>query len=47
MVHPTTNYPGVPVDQDTIVKDHDGLRDIEIPIRPHFGVIAERRHRTA
>lgn len=40
VLHPTIDYPGVPVDHDTIVKNHDVLRDIEIPIRPHFGVIA-------
>jgi acetamidase/formamidase/AraC-like DNA-binding protein len=40
VLHPTIDYPGVPVDHSTIVKNFDVLRDIEIPIRPHFGVIA-------
>lgn len=40
VLHPTIDYPGVPVDHATIVKRHDVLRGIDIPIRPHFGVIA-------
>lgn len=40
VLHPTIDYPGVPVDHSTIVKNHEVLRDIEIPVRPHFGVIA-------
>ncbi len=40
VLHPTIDYPGVPVDHATIVKDYDVLRDVEIPVRPHFGVIA-------
>lgn len=40
VVHPTIDYPGVPVDHSTITKNYDVLRDIEIPIRPHFGVMA-------
>jgi acetamidase/formamidase/AraC-like DNA-binding protein len=40
VLHRTIDYPGVPVDHATIVKDYDVLRDVEIPVRPHFGVIA-------
>ncbi|XWZ86593.1 acetamidase/formamidase family protein [Paraburkholderia sp. A3RO-2L] len=40
VLHPTIDYPGVPVDHSTIEKNHDVLSDIEIPVRPHFGVIA-------
>ena len=40
VLHPTIDYPGVPVDHATIVKNHEVLREVEIPVRPHFGVIA-------
>lgn len=40
VVHDRIDYPGIPVDPTTIDKNFDVLRDIEIPIRPHFGVIA-------
>ncbi|WP_226637192.1 acetamidase/formamidase family protein [Novosphingobium profundi] len=40
VVHPRYDYPGVPVDPATIEKNFDVLRNVEIPIRPHFGVIA-------
>ena len=39
VVHPTIDYPGVPVDHSTITKKENILRDIRIPIRPHFGTI--------
>ena len=39
-VHMRYDYPGVPVDPATIERDYDVLRNIEIPIRPHFGFIA-------
>jgi acetamidase/formamidase/AraC-like DNA-binding protein len=39
-VHDKIDYPGIPVDPATIVKNFEILRDIEIPVRPHFGVIA-------
>jgi acetamidase/formamidase/AraC-like DNA-binding protein len=39
-VHPRYDYPGVPVDPATIERNYDVLRNIEIPVRPHFGVIA-------
>ncbi|WP_434034103.1 acetamidase/formamidase family protein [Cupriavidus sp. a3] len=40
VLHPTIDYPGVPVDHATISKNYDVLRDVAIPVRPHFGVIA-------
>lgn len=40
IVHERYDYPGVPVDPATIERNYDILRDVEIPIRPHFGVIA-------
>jgi acetamidase/formamidase/AraC-like DNA-binding protein len=40
VVHDRIDYPGVPVDPATIVKNFNVLRDIEIPVRPHFGVVA-------
>ncbi len=39
VIHDRIDYPGVPVDHDTIEKNFDILQDIEIPVRPHFGVI--------
>ena len=39
-VHERYDYPGVPVDPATIERNYDILRDVEIPIRPHFGVVA-------
>ena len=38
--HARYDYPGVPVDPETIERNYDVLRNVEIPIRPHFGVIA-------
>ena len=38
--HPRYDYPGVPVDPATVERNYDVLRNVEIPIRPHFGVIA-------
>lgn len=40
VVHPTIDYPGIPVDHGTIVKNHDVLRNVRIPVKPHFGVLA-------
>lgn len=40
VVHPTIDYPGVPVDHTRITKNHRTLRNVEIPLRPHFGVLA-------
>ena len=39
IVHELYDYPGLPVDTSTIKKNYDVLRNIEIPVRPHFGVI--------
>ncbi len=40
VVHDRIDYPGVPVDPATIVRNFDVLRDVTIPVRPHFGVVA-------
>ena len=40
IVHETIDYPGVPVDHDTIVKNFEVLKNVRIPVRPHFGVLA-------
>ncbi len=39
VVHATIDYPGVPVDHATIDKTFGVLPGVEIPVRPHFGVI--------
>ena len=38
--HERYEYPGVPIDPTTIDKNFDILRDVEIPVRPHFGFVA-------
>lgn len=40
VAHPTIDYPGIPVDHSTIVENHGILRNAQVPVRPHFGVIA-------
>jgi len=40
VVHKTIDYPGVPVDPGTIKKNENILKNVRIPIRPHFGVVA-------
>lgn len=40
IMHPTIDYPGVPVDHATIEKRYGILEDVRIPVRPHFGVFA-------
>lgn len=40
VVHPTIDYPGVPVDHSTVVENHEILKNVRIPVRPHFGLIA-------
>lgn len=40
VLHPTIDYPGIPVDRDSIVENHGVLEGVTIPVRPHFGVIA-------
>jgi acetamidase/formamidase/AraC-like DNA-binding protein len=39
VVHARIDYPGVPVDHATVVRNFEVLKGIEIPVRPHFGVI--------
>lgn len=39
VVHPTIDYPGVPVDHRTITKNDKVLKNIRIPVRPHFGTM--------
>ena len=40
VLHPTIDYPGVPVDHALVEENHSILQGVRIPIRPHFGVIA-------
>jgi acetamidase/formamidase len=40
VVHCTIDYPGVPVDHALVEENHDILKGVRIPVRPHFGVIA-------
>lgn len=39
VVHETIDYPGVPVDHSIVQEKYDVLKDVRIPIRPHFGVL--------
>jgi acetamidase/formamidase len=39
VVHKTIDYPGVPVDHATVQETRGVLKNIRIPIRPHFGVM--------
>lgn len=39
VVHKTIDYPGVPVDHSIIQENHGILKNVRVPIRPHFGVI--------
>ncbi|WP_250536893.1 acetamidase/formamidase family protein [Caballeronia sp. AZ10_KS36] len=39
VLHPTIDYPGVPVDHASVIENHDVLKNVTIPVRPHFGVI--------
>src|ERR1700739_5051273 len=43
VVHKTIDYPRVPVDHATIKENHGVLKNVRIPIRPHFGVIGLAR----
>ncbi len=38
-VHSIIDYPGVPVDKNTIQPNYNVLKGYEIPVRPHFGMI--------
>ena len=40
VTHARIDYPGIPVDPASVEKNFDILRNVEIPVRPHFGVIA-------
>ncbi|MBB5443692.1 MULTISPECIES: acetamidase/formamidase family protein [unclassified Paraburkholderia] len=40
VVHPTIDYPGVPVDHSTVEENYGILKGVKIPVRPHFGLIA-------
>ena len=40
VLHTTIDYPGVPVDRSSIIENHNVLKNVKIPTRPHFGVIA-------
>jgi acetamidase/formamidase len=39
VVHETIDYPGVPVDHKTVQETYGILKNVRIPIRPHFGVM--------
>jgi acetamidase/formamidase len=39
VVHKTIDYPGVPVDHATVKENWGVLKNVRVPIRPHFGVI--------
>lgn len=39
VVHEIIDYPGVPVDHDTITKNQPVLAGVRVPIRPHFGTM--------
>ena len=39
VVHKTIDYPGVPVDHRTVQENAGVLKNIRVPIRPHFGVL--------
>ena len=39
MVHKTIDYPGVPVDHAYIKKNYGILKNVRVPVRPHFGMM--------
>ena len=39
VVHKTIVYPGVPVNHAMVQENHGVLKNVRIPIRPHFGVL--------
>src|SRR4029078_9192073 len=39
VVHKTIDYPGVPVDHSTIKENWGVLKNVRVPIRPHFVVL--------
>lgn len=39
VVHKIIDYPGVPVDHSTVKENWNVLKNVRIPIRPHFGTL--------
>ena len=39
VVHKTIDYPGVPVDHSLVQETRGILKNVRVPIRPHFGVL--------
>jgi acetamidase/formamidase len=39
VVHKIIDYPGVPVDHSTVKENWGVLKNVRVPIRPHFGVL--------
>ncbi|MFQ5775081.1 MAG: acetamidase/formamidase family protein [Kiloniellaceae bacterium] len=39
VVHKIIDYPGVPVDHSLVQENHGILKNVRVPIRPHFGVL--------
>lgn len=39
VVHHTMDYPGIPVDHRTVDENHNVLKNVRVPVNPHFGVI--------
>jgi len=39
VVHKVIDYPGVPVDHATVRENWGVLKNVRVPVRPHFGVI--------
>jgi len=40
VAHRIIDYPGVPVDHALVEENHQVLKGVRIPVRPHFGVMA-------
>jgi acetamidase/formamidase/AraC-like DNA-binding protein len=40
ILHERYDYPGVPIDQNSISRNFEVLQGVEIPVRPHFGFVA-------
>jgi len=47
ITHYRIDYPGVRVDHETVTRNYGILKDVEVPIRPHFGVIGLAPDHTA
>ena len=45
VVHKIIDYPGVPVDHSIVQENHGVLKNVRVPIRPHFGVMGWRRRK--